>query len=460
MTRKFIDREEELELLEKLYSEPGPKLIIVYGRRRIGKTTLLKKSIEGKKALYFLCGKRKVEHNLLNFSKKVCEFLRIPEVNFESFIKAFEFLANKKEGIIILDEFGYLIEKDYGILSDFQLIIDEILKNTNIKLVLCGSSVSLMETEVLGYKSPLYGRADVQIKVKPLKFEYLFDWFGDLTIEDSVKLFGVTNNIPKYLQFFRATNIEKEIKENFFDDTSFLYNDAMNILKEELKDHTTYVQVLEAIALGHTKISEIGNYVMIPANEVYFYIRVLSRLGIVKRIVPLLSSKREKRGVYRIKDHYFNFWFRFVSPYQEDIESQVIEAAVKNFEKNFNTYLGRVFEDVVFDLIKRRKIRFKGLNFDKIGPYWDKNVEIDLLGLNESSKKLLAIECKWKDNIDPKKICKSLIDKLEYIDWNKEYRKEYLCIFAKSFKEKITEFDGYKVFCYDLKDIEKNIKQF
>ena len=452
MTRKFINREIELKRIKNLLSSDKFEFIVIYGRRRVGKTALLKKVIENRKALYFLCARRNIRYNLRKFSYKVCEFLNIPKVEFKSFLEAFEaILSKEKNPIVVMDEFGYLVEKDEGILSDFQEIVDEVLKDTKAKLILCGSYVSVMQGRVIGKKSPLYGRNTMQLNLKPLKFRHLFEWFPKIKFEDALKIYAVTSGIPKYLEFFEGRDVESEIAEKFFDSSSFLYNDAVNLLSEELRDYSTYFQILEAIALGYTKITEIGNYAFVEAKDVYFYLKNLMSLGIVERVIPILAPRKGRRGIYKIKDNYFRFWFKFISEFQEEIESYAQDIAIENFRKKFNTYLGEVFEDLCLELVKN--LRF--LPFTKIGKWWHKDKEIDIVALNERTKEILFCECKWQNKVNAKKIAKELAEKSQYVQWHNEERKEYFAIFAKSFSKRISEFEGKKVYCFDLKDLEK-----
>ena len=455
MTRKFVNRETELKKIESLLSSNKFEFIVIYGRRRVGKTALLKKTIEKKKALYFLCARRNIKYNLRKFSYKVCEFLNIPNAEFKSFLEAFEaILSKEKSPIVVMDEFGYLVEKDEGILSDFQEIVDEILKDTKAKLILCGSYIGVMQGRVIGKKSPLYGRNTMQLNLKPLKFAHLFEWFPEIKFEDVVKIYAVTSGIPKYLEFFEGKNVENEILKKFFDSSSFLYNDAINLLSEELRDYSTYFQILEAIALGYTKITEIGNYAFVEAKDVYFYLRNLMNLGIVKRVIPILAPRKGKRGIYKIKDNYFRFWFKFVSEFQQEIESYMQEIAIKNFREKFNTYLGEVFEDLCSELIGN--LRF--FHFTKIGKWWHKDKEIDIVALNEKTKEILFAECKWKGKVNAKKVCKELAEKANQVQWNNEKRRESFAIFAKSFSKKISEFEGKKVYCFDLRDLERLLR--
>ena len=455
MTRKFVNREMELKKIESLLSSNKFEFIVIYGRRRVGKTALLKKAIENKKALYFLCARRTIKHNLRKFSYKVCEFLNIPKAEFKSFLEAFEaILSKEKNPIVVIDEFGYLVEKDEGILSDFQEIVDEILKDTKAKLILCGSYMSVMQGRVIGKRSPLYGSNTMQLNLRPLKFEHLFEWFPKIKFEDVVKIYAVTSGIPKYLEFFEGKNVENEIAEKFFDSSSFLYNDAINLLSEELRDYSTYFQILEAIALGYTKITEIGNYAFVEAKDVYFYLKNLMSLGIVERVIPILTPRKGKRGIYKIKDNYFRFWFKFVSEFQQEIESYTQEIAIKNFRKKFNTYLGEVFEDLCLEFIGNLKF----FPFTKIGKWWHKDKEIDIVALNEKTREILFCECKWQSRVNAAKIIKELAEKSDDVRWHNEKRKESFAIFAKSFSRKIEEFEGKKVYCFDLKDLERLLK--
>ncbi len=259
--RKFVNRKEELNLLKSKLKSKNHEFIIIYGRRRIGKTTLLRKIANN--SIFFTASKRKFEYNLQKFSETVANYLDLPPIKVKNFIEIFKIIP--KNNIVIIDEFGYLIEKDEGVLSDFQEIVDYILPEKQLKLIICGSSISLFESRILNYKSPLYGRATLIMKINPLKFKHLFEWF-DNNFETILKIYSVCGGIPKYLEFFKGKNIEKEIIENLFTRFGFLYYEATNLLREGLKDYSTYSLILEAIALGYTKITEIGNYCYLNPN--------------------------------------------------------------------------------------------------------------------------------------------------------------------------------------------------
>lgn len=453
MIRMFVDRKKELEVLEECWDSKKFEFLVIYGRRRIGKTELIKEFIKNKKGIFFLCSNRKPLYNLKKFSEKISEFMGIPSVSFSNFPDAFDALLSKARGkvVIVIDEFGYLIRKDSGTLSDFQEIVDEKLKDKNILLILCGSSITLMETNVLGLKSPLYGRATKQIKVQPFEFESLKLWFPQASLEDLMKIRAATGGVAKYLEFFSGSNINGEIIKNFFDNSSFIFGDATRILSEELRDYSTYVQILEAIGIGHNKVNEMANYAYIAPKDAFFYIKVLSSLGIVSRISPIFSPKKAKRGIYFISDNYFCFWFKFVSSFQSEIESGNTELAIKNFEALFNTYLGDVFErEVRSAFTKKNLVPFAAT---KIGKWWHKDIDVDLVLANEKTKEIAFFEVKWKtlSNSDCLKIIEELKEKSKFVDWHKNDRKAYYGVVAKNIEEK--EKLGKDYLFYDITDV-------
>ena len=457
--KKFVDRKEELKFFEKKFKSDKFEFILLTGRRRIGKTRLIKEVIKDKEAIYLISSLRGSAYNLKKFSEKVCSFFNYPSLNFNSFFELFQFIVKQKENVIVvIDEFGYLIEKDKGIVSDFQEIIDELLIKTKIKLIFTGSYVSLMEKELLNYKSPLYGRTTGVLKLKPISFFYFKDFFPDVNLENKFKIFSICDGIPKYLEFFEGKNLEKEIIENFFNDTSFLFREAYQLLSEELRELTNYSLILEAISLGKNNVNEISNFTKIESKDLSFYLRVLQDLRIIKRITPF-SLKKEKKGIYVFNDNYFFFWFYFISPYYSNIEAGFVKEAINNFKKNFNTYLGRTFEILVERILKEKNF----LPFEpfKFGKWWWRDKEIDLVAFNEQERKIAFLECKWQELriSDVKRIVRELEEKIDYFyqktKLNRNELREYLGIVAKEMNKKAKKWlkeNGYLV--YELKDFK------
>ena len=452
--KRFVNRESEMKFLNEAYKRKGFEFVVLTGRRRIGKSRLLEEFLKDKYCIYFLAENRVYEYNLDKFSAAISEFFDIPKVNVNSLRQAFELIVKlkRKRIVIAIDEFSYLVKHNPYVVGEMQGIIDEVLKDENVFLILSGSAVSLIQKELLSYSSPLYGRTTGTVFLKPLSFSNFFEWYGNRSIEEIIKIFSVTDGIPKYMEFFECKDAEKEIIRTFFNPHSFLFREMVEILSEELRNVGLYFSVLEAVSLGKNRATEIANYSYLKPSEVSAYLRILENLGFVKKIVPLFG----KKGIYDISDNYTKFWFRFVSKHFSEIEEGFSDSALHDFRKNFNTYLGFVFEDLILRLFKEG--RFRIFPFTKIGKWWHKDREIDIIALNEKTREILFGECKWKSRINAEKICKELVEKAEHVEWHRGRRKEILAVFAKSFSKRIDEFEDRKVLCFDLRDLGKIYK--
>jgi len=261
------------------------------------------------------------------------------------------------------------------------------------------------------------------------------DWFGHNNYEDLFRLYSVTNGVPRYLEFFSGKNVVLEIKENFFDDSSFLFRDARELLREELRDPTNYMIILEAIANGMTKLSEISNYTYLEPTKITPYIDTLRNMGIVRREIPILAPKKSRRGIYIISDFYFLFWFRFVSPYYEEIENQDPKNAINDFEKNFETYIGTPFEIYVRRVL-RDILANMGHQITKLGKWWHKDIDIDIVGIDDRAKEVIFGEVKWGEltQKDVYRIVAKLEEKSKRFPYKKTYTKKY-CTVAREFQE-------------------------
>ncbi|WP_042700584.1 ATP-binding protein [Thermococcus sp. PK] len=394
MILKFIDREEELHALEELYAQDKAHLIIIYGRRRIGKTELVKQFINGKKAFYFLAKKEPMELELERlikaFNRKFNVFIEAR--NLEEF---FERVKEFGKIAFVIDEFPYWVEEDKGIPSTFQYIWDEVLKDSKVFLILLGSSISTMES-LMSYKNPLYGRRTAQIKLCPLEFFHLKEAFPRYSWEELVRVYGTIDGIPAYFQYFDdSLPVEKNIENNFYNKVSVLYEDAERLLKDELREPITYLNILKAINDGKTKLTEIANETRVAVTNLPKYLKVLETLDLVKKEYPINQRKRG-RGVYRVKDFYYCFWLRFVYPYRDDIEIGAI--SFEDFQSDFNRYLGEVFESVAGQfLIRMNRLGKLPFRFTKLGRWWHRGEEIDLVALNSITGEAGFFEAKWKN---------------------------------------------------------------
>jgi len=300
---------------------------------------------------------------------------------------------------------------------------------------------------LLSYRSPLYGRIKLKIKLEPLKFKHLKGFLPTYTIDDLIKVYSCVGGIPAYLQEFDyKLSFSENLDRLFFNKYGFLYEDAERILKDELREPDIYLRIIESIANGETTLGRIASRSYVDITNLPKYLRVLESMGIIKRERSVIGKER----VIRIHDKYFSFWSLFVYPYREEIELGIFSFQ----EEKFNTYLGSVFEDVCKEFL----IEAKPINFTKFGKWWHKGDEIDIIALNEKTKEILFCECKWQSKVNAKKICKELAEKSQYVQWHNDKRKESFAISAKSFSRKIEEFEGRRVYCFDLRDLERIMK--
>ncbi len=471
MVLKFIGRKSELEFLEKSYEKKGPQILVIYGRRRSGKTELIKQFIEQKEAIYFLADQRGVVKNIERFIKDIEHFFGLDPLKIDSFEEAFRVVVknvNRKRLIIAIDEFSYLIEKDPSLKSVFQFIIDEILRETNIFLILCGSSISMMEKGVLSYKSPLYGRRTGQIKLMPLPFMQVREFFPKYSIEQVIELYSVLGGIPAYLNLFDPEmDLSSNIRETFFIKEHLFYQEPEIILKEELREPKVYFNLLDAMARGKTKLTDIANTAGINVKDVSPYIGSLIELDLVEKTQLVTEQKaRSKKTLYGLKDNFFRFWFRFILENKEKIERGRTAEVSQEIQRDFSGYVGKTFEKICVDFLWKHP----SFSFTTVGNWWGgmrdtetgerKTIEIDIVALNRNTKEILFGECKWQNKKIDVNTYKQLLEHKEYVNWNNEKRKEYFVLFSKSgftdAMKRIAQRDN--VMLYDLTDIERVLK--
>ncbi|MBP1910983.1 AAA+ ATPase superfamily predicted ATPase [Thermococcus stetteri] len=449
MSEQFVNRVEELKALREAYESGRKELIIVYGRRRVGKTALVKKSVEGISHIYFFAEETLESENLRTFKRLVAKALGNPLIEKAelSWEELFELLDGSGV-VVIIDEFPNLLKANRGLVSKFQKIWDSAEK---LKLVLTGSAISVMESHVLGYRSPLYGRRTLSIMLKPLNFLHLREFFPEKSWEELVRIYGITDGIPAYIKEVQFRLNAGESLEEVFQPNKPLFDEAEFLLRSELREPARYFAILKAIAFGKTKFGEIVSFTGLPGSTVSKYLSNLQTLHIVEERHPIGEPERKRNARYYLSDLYFNFWFRFVYPNR----SQLLDFGyIENFEEEYNHYLGFVFEKACTDFLremnKAGKLPFR---FTKIGRWWRKGEEIDLVALNESERKALFVEVKWKElgEKEARRILKDLEGKAELVGlngWEKGYG-----LIAKNVegKEKLREED---LSAWDLGDFE------
>jgi len=456
----FFDRNKELKFLEEKFKSNKFEFLIIYGRRRVGKTTLIKEFIKDKEAIYFMAKEASDSVNIKEFKELINQYYDV------SFLKddwkaIFSYLSKvvNKRFVIVIDEFPYLIKNNSSILSLFQDLIDNYLSlNDNIFLIILGSQLSIIEKDLLSYKSPLYGRRTGQLKIKPFSFLASYEFlkkFSNRDIEESFNIYSITDGFPLYLkEFLEKKNIFNLIGEKILNEGSLLNEEAIFLLKEEFSEVSTYFSILSAIAKGKNSFGEIINECGFKdKTSITPYLRKLEIIEIVKKENPFMEKKKAK---YYINNNFLNFWFRFIYPNYSLLEINK-ELLLKKIKENFNSYLGSIFERIVKELILNKPF----FPIQQIGKWWWKDKEIDLVAFNEQEKKIAFLECKWQELKiqDVKRIIKELEEKLYYFyqrtKLNRNELEEYLGIVAKEMDEKAKEWlkeNGYLV--YELKDFE------
>jgi AAA+ ATPase superfamily predicted ATPase len=438
---RFIDRERELEFLEEKFGNKR-QLIVLYGRRRVGKTELIKQFCKNKDHIYFLADRRGSLLNAERFANIAAEHFGDIPPRVRNFDDAFTYIAKRldeRKIVITIDEFSYLVEKDDSIPSVFQLIWDEILKDKNTMLILCGSLVSMMES-ILSYRSPLYGRRTGQWKLSPLRFNDAKQIFPGYSTEQKVEAYSILGGIPFYLNTFDdEKDIYKNIEEKILTKGEILYEEVEFLLREELRDYSSYLSILEAIARGNSRISEIANFSKIQAKDLPKYLNVLMRLDIVEKVHPITEKKTTKRTIYKIRDNFFDFYFRFVYPFKSELELGNTKKVMGIIKKDFNMFVGKKFEDISREFLYEMNLKgltpFRLLN---IGTWWEKDKEIDAVAFNKEEKKILFCEAKWQDlsRSEAEKVLEKLKEKAEAVEWLNKIRKEYFCLIGKRLKDK------------------------
>lgn len=434
---KFVNREEELKTLNRWWAKKKAQLVILYGKRRAGKTELIKRFIKGKPSLYFLSDKVSDKENLKMLSRSAGGFFGdkyLESRGIDDWYAFFDYLRTKnKRMIVAIDEFPYLAEANDAISSVFQKGWDEYLKNTNIFLILSGSSIGMMERETLSYKAPLYGRRNGQILLQSLRFKDFRKFFPAKKFDDLIRIHTVTGGIPAYiLQFAQKSSFENALRENIFNTHSYLYNEVEFILKEELREPRTYFSILKAIAFGKRKFGEIVNDTGLQKNIIMKYLHVLEDLHLIKKEVPVTeeAALKSKRGIYFINEQFFIFWFNYIFPFKSELELERIDSVFLELSKSFDLLVSMNYEKVSREILM--DVSPKIFPFLRIGRWWDNSDEIDIVALNEKENSILFGEAKWSNKPIGINILKDLKRKSQEVIWGKENRREYYCLFSKS----------------------------
>ncbi|MBR9692849.1 ATP-binding protein [Candidatus Woesearchaeota archaeon] len=388
----FINRKKELAFLNQLAREKKPTLLILYGRRRVGKSALLVEFAKKNKALYLLARQGTEKDQLSKLSEEIALFFNdavLQQSPFANYDALFLYLLEKRTQVIF-DEFPFLVESNKALPSILQNYWDQHFSKNKSCIILCGSSISMMES-LLGYKSPLYGRRTEQLLLEPLSFDDARKFFPKKSSEQAVEAYAVLGGTPAYLLDINHQKLLLEqVKERILAKNTFLSQDVLFVLREELKEPRTYFSILKAIAHGNTRLGTIMSAAGFERGVITKYLEILKSLHLIERRVPITEKHPEKsrKGIYKIKDNYVRFWFRFVYENREYIEQGKQEKLIaEKIKPQFDAYVGEAFEEICLEWVKRT---FPHLS----GRWWDKEHEIDIVGLDQD--KVLLGEVKWK----------------------------------------------------------------
>jgi hypothetical protein len=434
---KFIDRENELKSLETKWREKSAHFFIIYGKRRVGKTELIKQFLNDKDGVYFLADKRNEKEQLRELGRLLGEKFNneaLRRDGFAQWIDVFEFLKNniRQRFILAIDEYPYLVEGNDAVSSIFQKGWDEYLKHTGVFLILSGSSMAMMEAEALLYKSPLYGRRTGQLLIRPMQFKHAHQFFTKKSFAEFLEIYAVAGGTPAYLtELIPDLDLLENIKKRIFPPTEYLHNEIEFILKEELREPKNYLAIIRAIAWGKRKLGEIVNDTGLEKNIVTKYLMILDRLQIIEREVPITEKNpgKSRKGLYQICDNFVRFWFQYIYPFKSDLEIGRYDVVLRKHKESFQVLVAIAYEQVCRQLLSDI---LSNLRFEKIGKWWDKNEEIDIVAINDETKEILFGECKWSEKPVGTNIYDDLKRKAELVDWQTDKRKEYFILFSKS----------------------------
>ena len=440
--KPFIDRTEELLTLEKEYAKSMASFVIVYGRRRVGKTALINEFLSRHKGcnLYFLATQEAEGQNRKVFRDQVAdlignELLKSADADWLTIFKLLSEHTTVERKIIVMDEFQYIGKSNPAFPSVMQKIWDTVLKDTNTMLILCGSLITLMQQQTLDYSSPLYGRRTAQIRLKQIRFPYYPDFFPGKSEEELIPFYAVTGGVPKYIEVFsESRDIYRAIQRNVLNRSGYLYDEPHFLLQQEVSEIGSYFSVIRVIAAGNHKLAAISSALEVKATSLTKYLKTLIDLDILEREVPITEDNPEKskRGLYRIRDNYIRFWFTFIYPNMSFIESGNSRIVLDKIRRGLVTsHIAFVYEDVcrekMWDLNANDAWPF---HFSRIGRYWDANTEIDIAALDPEGKNLILGECKyWQEPVGVNILCE-LEQKAEYVSWNKDHRRIWFVLFS------------------------------
>jgi AAA+ ATPase superfamily predicted ATPase len=424
----FIGRDAELQFLEDKYADNNGQLVVLYGRRRVGKTETLKEFCKGKQHIFYSCTQTTDKIQLQRFSKRLLQE-DIPAKKYLSefadwetaFSAILELPCDGAKKLIVIDEFPYMCKANKSIPSILQNLWDTEFKESNVMIVLCGSSMSFIEKELLAEKNPLYGRATGIYKMTEMGFYDAIKFFPNYSDKDKILAYSILGGIPHYLrQFNPEMSLSDNVKKNILSKGCVLYSEVDFLLHQELRETPMYNSIIEAVALGNTKLNDISQKSLVDdTSKTSVYLKHLIELGIVEREFSIDSKIKEKantnRGTYRLTDNFFRFWYAFGFTNFSQLEDGDTEGVYSHVvAPALNEFASYSFEDICKEFVKEmQKNNLLPFRYAKMGRWTGKttvrdnstknglrlaDTEIDLLGIGKDNAEYLVGECKFKNS--------------------------------------------------------------
>lgn len=423
---KFIGRHQELQTLESEYRRDGG-FVVIYGRRRVGKTTLIKEFMKGKPAFYFLATEEMESQSMKRLAgviARATDNAMFQRVTFSDWLDLFQAVAEyrpEQKKVLVIDEFPYLVKTNPAFPSILQNAWDELLKDSNTMLIVCGSLLGMMQKHALSYDSPLYGRRTAQLRLTPLSFTEVYA-ARPQSFEAAVEEYSVTGGVPKYLELFQPDeDLTGQLERLVLSKSGFLYEEPNFLLRDEVQTAASYFSIIRTIADGNHKLGKIAGALGLETSALTPYLSTLIDLGFLKKEVPITEKNPEKsrKGLYFISDNFTRFWFRYVYPYKGELELDNRQIVLDDLEKDFRQkFAAFVYEDICQDIFAQL-CQSGALDFapSRIGSYWlndlDGDTQIDVMAVDQRNKRIFAGECKYHNKPVDAPVYFALEDKIQ-----------------------------------------------
>lgn len=436
----FIGRKRELIDLKQRYNNNKFEFAVMYGRRRVGKTTLINEFVKDKEVIFYTGIEGNEKENLEGLSKSIYSLSQDfagTSSSFASFQEALETafkIAEKRRIVFVIDEYPYIAGSYKSLSSILQILIDRNKDTSKMFLILCGSSLSFMENQVLGYKSPLFGRRTCQYKIMPFDFLEIKDYYNKFSSTDLAVIYGITGGIPLYMSLMNDNlSVEENIKTNFLVPNAYLFEEPTNLIKQECRDPAQYNSIIKAIATGSSRMSEICSKTGLDTGLTTSYLNKLMSLGIVKKEMPF-GTDSSRKTIYVLEDSMFRFWYRFIPDNLATINRGLTDIVYKKIASQITSFMGGVFEEIckqyLWELNRQGKA---AVTFTDLGRWWGndpknkRETEIDIIGTSDD-KTALFCECKWtNENVDTG-VLDTLVERSKLFS----FTNIYLYLFAKT----------------------------